>query len=515
MRVLFIIRGLEAAEPLGAMYIAAVLRRGGHEVKFLSTRGVDLLTEAAAFAPGVIAYSVCTGQQGYYLSLNRWLKKHLSFVSVFGGPHATFFPDMIEEHGVDVVCRGEGEYAALDLCDALGRGGDIGGIPNLWTKRNGPVSRNAPRPLIADLDSLPFPDRDVRWSADPHAREYAAHSFLTGRGCPYRCAYCFNPSMQQLYGADWSKRRIRSPANVVAEIEQVKATSALSFVQFRCSMFPDDPEWLREFAELYRAKIGLPFYCHVRADHMSNQVVALMAAAGCKSVNMGIECADEAYRRDVLLRPMSNDVIRAACRRLHEHGIAILSDNIVGLPGRTLDDDIQTMLLNAECGVDYPLAMILQPYPGTAIDRYAQDNGWFDGDYSQIDFNYYLHSPLRFPRPDEKQQIENFQKLFAIGAAIPSLLPILRRLARLPANLVFNSIFRCWFIYCYHTRIMPHRLSWRDVREIAASIFGIYKREAFHDDAAETAHGAGDGGRAGGGAGRGAVPGVGAGDRGR
>jgi len=481
MRVLFIVRGIEGAEPLGVMYMSALLQRNGHEVRMLPTRGVDLRGEVRSFDPQIIGYSVCTGQHTYYLALNRWLKAAHSFLSLFGGPHATFFPDMIDEDGVDVVCRGEGELVTLELCDRLEAARDIGDVRNLWVKRNGRIRRNAPRPLVEDLDSLPYPDRETRYAVDERHRDYPAQSFMTSRGCPYRCSYCFNPSMSALYGRAWGRRRLRSPENVIREIEQVADASGLSFVQFRCSMFPYELPWLEEFAEEYPRRVGMGFYCHVRADHMTERVVALMAKAGCRSVNMGIECADEQYRRDVLHRPMSNEAIRTACDRLHAHGIAILADNMLGLPGRTFDDDVKTLKLNAACGIDYPLAMLLQPYPGTGIDRYCRENGYFDGDYRDIDYNYYFRSPLTFPGgPVEKRKIENLHKLFAVTVEAPRLLPVVRRLAALPQNHVFNSVFRCWYAYCYYRRIMPHRLRLRDVVETLKVLFGIYPRESFH-----------------------------------
>ncbi len=488
MRILFIIRDIEGVEPLGIMYIAALLKRAGHEVRFLPTRGVDLVAEVAHFAPAVIGYGVCTGQHTYYLALNRFLKRQHDFLAVFGGPHATFFPEMIQEEGVDVVCRGEGEYAMLELCDRLEAGHGFADVANLYVKQEGRIYRNSPRPLIKDLDSLPFPDREPRYALDEHHRAYATQSFLTSRGCPYHCAYCFNVAIGRFYGSEWFRPRLRSPENVVQEIEAVRATSGISFVQFRCSIFPYEREWLEEFADIYPRRIGLPFYAHVRANHVSAEVVSLLARAGCKSVNMGIECADETYRRDVLQRPMSNDVIRAACRRLHDHGIAILADNMVGLPGRTLEDDIDTLKFNAECEIDYPLAMILQPYPGTEIDRYARDGGYFDGDYSSIGYNYYYRSPLRFRSEAERRQIENLQKLFAVTAEATWLLPIVRRLLRLPPNLIFTSVFRWWYAWCYLRRIMRHRLRWRDIAETVRVLFGIYPKEAFHADHEEILH---------------------------
>ena len=482
VRILFIIRDIDGAEPLGMMYLASALHRAGHTVDMIGTRGVDLVAHARKFCPQVIGYGCCTGQHRYYLALNRQLKAQLpSFLSLFGGPHPTFFPQMIEEEGVDLICRGEAEEAIVELCERLEYGQCIADTRNFSVKdAAGRITINPPRPLPKDLDRLAFPDRELRWKLDPRHRSYPAQSFITSRGCPFQCAYCFNPAMCDLYGAAWGHRRVRSPANVVDEIAAAKRASGLKMVQFRCSIFPCEEEWLEQFAALYRQRIGLPFYCHVRADQITERVAELLGEAGCHSVNMGIECADEEYRRTVLRRPMTNDTIRTACTRLHRQKIRILADNMLGLPGRSLVDDLATVQLNVECGIDYSLAMLFQPYPGTALAKWAEKHGHFDGDYDAIDFNYYLSSPLTFSSAAEKQQVENLHKLFAVAVEALWLLPLIRRLIRLRPNSIFTSMFRCWYAWCYHRRIMPHGIRWTDMREALAVLFGFYRKETLH-----------------------------------
>jgi radical SAM superfamily enzyme YgiQ (UPF0313 family) len=483
MNILFIFRDLDAAEPIGVMYISALLKKKGHRVKYLGAKGVDLLNEIKSFRPDIIGYSVCTGNHKYYLKLNRCLKKHFRFIALFGGPHPTFFPEMIGEDGVDIICRGEGELAVVELCDNLRESKDIKHIENLWIKNDdGNIYKNNVRPVIKDLDELPFPDRESRYLTDKRHRDYPAKSFITGRGCPFECAYCFNPVFAKIYGAVWKKPRVRSAENVVREIEQTSNTSPLRFVQFRCSIFPWDIDWLKEFTLLYSKRVGLPFYCHVRADLLNADVIRLMAKAGCKSVNMGIECGDEEYRKEVLNRPMSNQKIIDVCRLLHENNISILSDNILGLPGQSLEMDLKTFKLNVDCNIDFPLAMLLQPYPGTQIGRYCIENDYFDGGYDAINYNYYYSSPLKFKDGSEKRKIENFQKLFAITSELPWTLSFIKILIRLPQNIFFNTIFRCWYALCYHRKIMPFKLSMKDLRETLESLFGIYKKEMLDNE---------------------------------
>lgn len=478
-KVLFIIKDIESAEPLGIMYISALLKKNGHQVCYSGTAGVDLSAVITKFNPDIIGYGVCTGFQNYYLDLNRLLKQQFSFISVFGGPHPTFFPDFIEEESVDIICRGEGEFPMSDLCNLLEKGQDIRFIKNLWVKHSGVVYKNELRPLISDLDELPWPDRETSYELDESFREYGARSFISTRGCPFECSYCFNASYQDLYGDSWKKCRVRTAAELVSEIYHLKMTTPLKFVQFRCSTFPWNIKWLKEFSVLYREKIGLPFYCHVRADLLNEENVGLMADAGCYSVNMGIECGDENYRKTVFNRHISNEQIEKACEILHAKGIRILTDNMVCLPGGNLELDIKTWKLNVKCQVEYPLAMILQPYPGTGIDKYCRENGFFNGNYDKIYYNYYYFSPLDFKDKQEKKKMENFHKLFAITAEFPPALRIVRYLCRFRLNLFFITIFRFWYSYCYHYRIMPFKKSRKDRRETIEALFGFYKTDSY------------------------------------
>jgi len=477
MRTLFIVRNIENAEPLGLMQLAAVLVADGHQVRLAASRTTELAPVMDSFAPHLVGYTACTGLHRGLLRLNRALKARWRFLSLFGGPHPTFFPEMIAEDGVDAVCRGEGEGAMLDVARAIDAGRPLDGIPNLWVKTPDGIRRNPLRPLVADLDALPFPDRGVRYEADPPSRPYPVKSFLAARGCPFRCTYCFNDGYAALYGPAWNRTRVRSVGNLIAEIRSVRDASRLEFVQFRESIFPWDDAWLEEFADRYPREVGLPFYCHVRADLLDERRVGLLARAGCVSVNMGIECGDEDYRRRRLGRAMSNDQIRAACRMLKGRGIRILADNMLGLPGAGIEADWKTVRLNRECGVDYALAMIYQPYPGTALGEAARREGLFAGDLDRIESSYYRTSPLALA-PAERCAVEALQKLFAVLVEAPWLERPLRPLLRRPPGLALTCLFRAWYAYCYTRRIIPHRMGRGELGELLRNLFGVFPVEA-------------------------------------
>ena len=164
--------------------------------------------------------------------MNRRIRERVDAFSAFGGPHATFFPEMIAEQGVDGVCRGEGEEALLDLVGAMERGEPVTPIPNWWIKADGHTHRNPLRPLIADLDQLPPPDRKLVYERDRYTGRSRLKHFITGRGCPYNCAYCYNQAWSALYGGKGRLVRGRSVESVVVELRWMKAHYPLELAVF-------------------------------------------------------------------------------------------------------------------------------------------------------------------------------------------------------------------------------------------------------------------------------------------
>ncbi len=475
IRVLFVVKELMGAEPIGSLYVAGALMAAGHTCRFTGTRGNDVVEVVHDWRPHVIAYSATTGLHKYYLGLNARLKEVHSFVSLMGGAHPTFFPEVIMTPGLDVICRGEGEDAAVELCNALAIGGEYRSIADLWVKVDGVVYRNGPRALRRDLDEIPHPPRHLLYEYDDSLRQRPLKSFTTNRGCPFPCSYCFNPSLVDHYGGSWKKVRIRSPEDVVAELAAVKRQGPLQVIGFRESIFVYSTKWLKRFGELYRKEIGLPYYCHVRPDMMKQEFVDLLAWSGCHTVNVGIETANERLANEVLRRNIKMDKLVAGIERLKKAGIVVFSDNILGIPGGTLEDDLATLQLNIDLDVDYAAATLCTPYPGTGVARYAIKHGHFDGDFDAIDQSYYTTSVLKFSSEMEKRQIENLQKLFAITVALPQLLPLVRQLIKLPTNDFFYAAFRAWYLVAHMTDVMPRVPNPAQLTEGLLSIFGVYR----------------------------------------
>jgi radical SAM superfamily enzyme YgiQ (UPF0313 family) len=188
----------------------------------------------------------------------------------------------------------------------------------------------------------------------------------------------------------------------------------------------------------------------------------LLQQAGCASVGMGIETGSEERRKELLQRPLSDQQLVEASRLLREHGIQVLTTNMLGLPGGTLRDDLKTLALNHACRPGYANAFLYQPYPRTILGDYARDAGFVEGSLEDIDESAWDRSVLRFSTAREKRQIENLNKWFALGVEWPWLMRPLRWLIRLPPNPLFRLVYKLWKGYAIKARIHPYRPSIRE-----------------------------------------------------
>jgi|YNPBryBLVA2012_1023415.scaffolds.fasta_scaffold02331_4 Fe-S oxidoreductase len=462
MRVLFVIKQIDY-EPLGLLYLSSTLRQAGHQVRLAVAAEEDPVAVAREWQPGVVGYSVYTGSQTFYRDLNLRIKAAVpGVVSVFGGPHPTYFPEFIHEPGVDAVCLGEGEGALLDLVNAVEAGRPLSGIENWWFKRDGEVERNPLRPLEPDLDRLPFPDRELIYSYDPFTRQSGIKHFITSRGCPYNCTYCFNHALAALYRGKGRRLRQMSVDRVIEEVKGVQERYPLQFVVFLDDLFIVSTGWLRELAARFPREIGLPFFCNVRANLVNEDKIALLRQAGCVSVGMGLETGNARLRNELLDRNLSDEQIVGAARLIRQAGIQLITTNMLGLPGGTLENDFETLALNHACRPAYANAFLYQPYPRTELGEYARQHGYVEGSLDEIDDSAWERSVLRFSSPQEKRQIENLNKLFALVVEWPWLTGLVRRLIKLPPNPLFRLAFKLWKGYAIKNRIHPYRPSFRE-----------------------------------------------------
>jgi anaerobic magnesium-protoporphyrin IX monomethyl ester cyclase len=320
--------------------------------------------------PDLIALSVVTDDLNWALKWSNRIKKYLNIPVVFGNVHATFHPkECLKYDCVDFVIRGEGEYTLLELTQALEGKISFDQVLGLGYKHNGDIKVNEMRPLIEDLDTLPFPDKDLYYEIMPYLNH--GYTTMSGRGCPYRCTFCDNNTSMKLYKEEvvktqkWARRH--SPQYVVDEILWAKEKYNIKHVRFNDEDFSFDKNWLREFCPLYKEKVGIPYFAWVYPNTIDDEMAKLLAESGCDAVEMGIQSGAQHLRKELLHRNTKDDQILISLRALKKAGIRATVDIIIGLPTETKEDLDATVRLLAETNPWHIYAFWLRYYPSTEI----------------------------------------------------------------------------------------------------------------------------------------------------
>jgi anaerobic magnesium-protoporphyrin IX monomethyl ester cyclase len=459
MNILWPVKDLDKGNNqfLGIMTISGLLEKHGHHSEVVEA---EYGAAAAKLRKGdfaVVAFSTMSLYCQSYLQLNRRLKQSFPVLSVFGGPHPTYFPEMIHQEGVDGICIGEGEYAMLDLVQNLSAGKALTAIPNWWVKKDERIYKNAVRPLIDDLDELPIPNHELFRLAVPRGIWRAV--IMTSRGCPHSCTYCYNNAYKNIYAGRGKILRRRSVENVIRELETIKQHACYKYIQISDDLFTISPEWIRDFSDQYGKKIKLPFSCFARVNHITQEMVDDLKRAGCGRIILGVETGDERIRRDIFKRKMTDQEIIMTSRMIKKAGIKLMTTNILGIPGGSLESDFKTFALNVKLKPDYAGVNLLQPYPGTEIHEYARKLDLIASEIGEGAIKeVMLSSAIKFPDEIEKRKVENFEKFFPMVVAFPKMLPLVKRLILLPQNRAFNLVLSAWTNYCYCCKIIPFRI---------------------------------------------------------
>lgn len=417
------------------------------------------MKELSRLSPDIVAFSCTADDYEWVCSIARVIKENLSDIPiVVGGAHPTFCPEIIEQNSdIDIICRGEGEYAFLELIDKISNGDNIKSIGNLWIRDRGVIHKNEVRPLIGSLEDLPFPDRGVYYKYKL-LRDNPIRFFMASRGCPFSCSFCFNDKMQSLYSNKGNYTRFRSAGSLIEEIKAVRREYGMKFVRFEDDIFILNKKWLFEFLERYTKDIKVPFLCYIRADILEEETVKRLKEGGCYSVLFGIETGNEEKRMSLLRKTVTNEQIVKAASLLKKYNIKFFTSNMLALPGETLREAFETININSRIKADDVWCSVFQPLPNLALTEYALGKDLITReDIKNSRFNTFLDNKLR---QKDIGQIFSLHKFFYISVNFPYLMPVIKRLIRLPLNPIFNSLFlMCYALSYYkHSKVSAKRV---------------------------------------------------------
>jgi len=426
MKVLFVINmeDLGFEEPLGVLYLSAVAKKHNHKIYAVENNFSKIEKKIRNIKPDMIAVSVLTPSFSYLFGTIKNIKAKYNIPTILGGPHATFFPEIIKHTEIDYVFMGEAEDAFAEFLDLLETGNPIDSVSNLVMMGNdGNIKQNPVKPLVNDLDIMQFPDREL-FKDHPQFYKADVRSVIASRGCPYNCSYCFNDQFHKLYKGLGSIVRLRSVDNVIEECLELKNTYKAKMIHFFDDIFPYKKDWLEEFTEKYKEKIDLPFLTNTRFNVCSEEYVKDLSEAGCKTLLIGVEAGNEELREKILNRKMSNQMMIEKSKLVHSYGIKIYTQNLIGLPFGSLEKDLETLKLNIDLEADYAGAYLCQPYPKTEIEKMAREAGLIDDSYT-LSRSFYHSSPLKI---QDKELVEKLRLAFSIIVNFPFLFRFTHRI---------------------------------------------------------------------------------------
>ena len=372
---------LACAPPIGLAYIAAVLRENGIEVKIIDAKSLNISHKEAAQmvekeSPDLVGVTVFTSQLRSALQMCQAVKEVCPATKVVvGGPHIhSEHEEVIRKDFVDFCVRLEGEMTMLELVDAVSNGMDLRGVRGITFKRGDEIIVNPDRPLIKDLDTLPFPARDLLpnhvYGGVKGLEEGENYTMVTAsRGCPFRCHFCAIPQF-------WSTQRRRSAANVLNELEHICETYNVTFFMFTDEEFVLNRKWVAELCQ-GMVERGLnrtvAWACSARVDTVSQELLEEMKRANCEFIFYGIEFGNQRIL-DFAEKKTTLAQIHRAVDMTRKAGISPHGNFMLGYPTETKETIEDTIALARTLDIDDASFSIVMPFPGTQLYRYCKEN---------------------------------------------------------------------------------------------------------------------------------------------
>ncbi len=377
-------------EPLGVLYVAAVLRENNYDVEVIDAEAIslsikDLEHQIRAIGPNIVGISTLFAAGGSVYNLGQWIKRNFPEVLVvLGNAHAAVFDKQyLKSKCCDVVVHGEGEYSMLEIANIFKSGKrDFSAVTNASFMLEGEFFPHKERGLVKDLSELPYPARDLvsanRYGAPlssnrfPLSREKnkIKHMF-TSRGCPNRCAFCLAHHGQN--------QRFNSIPKVVDEIELLIEQYGAEYIDFSDPLFTGNKKRAFELCdEIINRGIQISWGVKVHVKFIDADLVKKMEAAGCKEMAFGIESGVERVLRVINKNTKISEIENAIWTVKNNSKILVLGFFMLGLPTESREDFLQTIKLAKRLPLDAAQFNVFTPFPGCEIYNDLVDAGQID-----------------------------------------------------------------------------------------------------------------------------------------
>ncbi len=439
-------------QPLGTLYVAASLKKAGHEVLFLNGAFLsekEIIEQSIAFnAEFAGIYSTTFGWPKALLTTWKLRQKNKSLFITVGGPYPIAMQEkcLKDSEAIDAVVTGEGEYAVVELVNMLENKGSLHCISGLYFREKGQIVQNKDRDFITELDEVPFPARELLGDFEKYIPPPATYKrkpvavVMTSRGCNRNCLYCFQIDRKREKGI-----RYRSVANVMDEVE-LCLQQGYKEIKFIDDTFAADYKRAEEIAgEILKRKLDFSWFASACVNQVDLPLLQLFKKAGCWAILLG---AESGVQKDLntIRKGITTAQIEQSVKNAQKAGLKVFTPFLFGIPGQTYEDALESIDFACRLNPDVANFHALTPFPGTDLYDEHQKYGTLSSN-----LQHYTYQGAAFvPHTLTREQIAGLRQLaFRRFYSRPSYL--FRRLLALrsytdlkAAYTGFTSLIRLW-----------------------------------------------------------------------
>lgn len=416
---------LEDADELAEKYlhVKPTIDSFKQKVKLKTENVIDSFqAKVDDFKPDLIAATCVESTFTYTITLLESIRDK-KILTILGGVFATSSPEYALTYDeIDIVCRGDGEKAIIELVRRLRSGEDYAGISNLYIKKDSGIIKNKMTPPVP-LDELPLGDfrifNEQRLYRAMGGKIYKMAPIETHRGCTNICTFCNSPLQNTLYKDETDSRYFRSKSisNVYEEIKYFVDEFNVQYLFFWADNFFAYPlKTIEEFCKMYR-EFRLPFYCQTYPTTLKEDKLKMLIEVGLHRVGVGIEHGNEEFRRKVLKRTYANEDAVRRLRLLGKYGIEFSTNNIIGFPDETPELADDTIKLNREIGATMSSCSVFTPFRGTYLRQVSIEKGYLK-DRDILAPSNDVMTVLEMPQ-FTREQIEGKRRTFELYIRLP------------------------------------------------------------------------------------------------
>ena len=379
-------------QPLGTLYVAAAMQQAGHEVRFFNGAFMghdEIMAQVREYAPEFVGlYSTAFGWDKAKKTAAA-IKQTLDKVFVIvGGPYPVALQEECLEDctDLDAVVTGEGEITVVEMLSRLGANLSLDGVEGVAFRSGQEIIKNPPRPLITDLDALPFPARELLGEAGKYIPPPATYKrrpvavIMTARGCNRKCLYCFQIDKYRKSGI-----RYRSVENVMQEVELVLSQGYREIKFIDDTLAADYQRAMTIAREIKKRGLDFTWFASAVVNQVDKPLLQAFKDAGCWAILFG---AESGVQKDLnaIHKGITPGQIRKAVKAAKEVGITVYTPFLFGIPGQTYEDGLKSIEFALELDPDIANFHAITPFPGTELYDNIEKYGTMSEDLS--DYTY-------------------------------------------------------------------------------------------------------------------------------